>query len=416
MVYIPFIYFLILLLHFWRKSGRWSLDVAAVSVLLVILAAAIGIDALDLYDQYGCNRNCLNGTGITLFCLEWTLIFQLLHTVSSKELLPEIDPTKQKLLTFVMVTMVASICIAVGVKMSDIRLALGSDFGDVRNQHYDDLTFGTSKSGRNIFMYLPGIFAATPFPTLALLWWLYGLGFNKFPTWQRGLLLLVSTTHILTGILIAGRAAIIYWCIDFYLILCYFWPHITHAIRVRITTIGTIVGGLIVGMFLMVTIARFNNDRSNPMYSLIGYAGQHLNNFCAVIEYGADAPMQTGRIFPLTNKILYGKTFNLYDHYGHIEDRLSIIVHNFDTFGGEVYLDFGAIGLAILLLLLIYIVHYVKKYVQYITFPDLILLSIMIAFYSKGLFAWPFTGHYATLGILTTLLLYIALKYHFKFK
>lgn len=74
MVYIAFLYFLLLLIYYFSKSRRWSMDVAAVSVILLVLSAAIGIDILDLYGEYGCNDNHISLVGVILFCLEWTIV------------------------------------------------------------------------------------------------------------------------------------------------------------------------------------------------------------------------------------------------------------------------------------------------------------------------------------------------------
>lgn len=414
MIYIPFLYFLLLQIYYYTKSHRWSMDVAAVSVIIPILVAAIGIDSLDLYGEYGCNDNNINLIGVMLFCVEWTIVLQAIHIVSHKKLPEAIDPSKVVIYQVGFWLMVVSAFIGVVVKMPDIITAVRSDALDVRSQHYDDLSFDSVSAGRNVFMYLPGIFTSIPFPSLALVWWFWGITFLHQSLFKNAMLIFVSLTQVLLAMLIAGRAAMIYWCIDFYLLACLFWPYMHLKQRSKIVTSAIVVGVAIVGMMVTITVARFEHGTRNPIQSMIGYAGQHLNNFCSVIEYGDAAPTQIGRVFPLTYK-LQGNRWRMAQHYENIEEVLPIIVHNFDTFGGEVFLDFGPVGFIILLVLLAFVNQMLRK-MDSITFPDLIKIAILISFFGKGLFAWPFVGHYTTLGLMMSMCIYISLKYNFKFK
>lgn len=414
MVYIAFLYFLLLLIYYFSKSRRWSMDVAAVSVILLVLSAAIGIDILDLYGEYGCNDNHISLVGVILFCLEWTIVLQSIHIVSRKEITGFIAVPKKRLYNAMFWVIVVCAFVAVVVKIPNIIASLQSDALDVRSQHYEDMSFESASKERNIFMYLPGIFTSTPFPSLALVWWFYGISFLNQSFLKNSVLIFVSLAQVFLAILMAGRAAMIYWCIDFYLLACLFWPYMHLKQRSRIVTVAISVGVLVVGMMTMVTVARFDRRSSTPLLSVVGYAGQHLNNFCSVIEYGENAPTQIGRVFPLTCK-LQGNQFRLAKHYANIEDILPIIVHNFDTFGAEVFLDFGSIGFVILLLMLMLINRKLRRMEQ-ITFPNLIILSIVVAFFGRGLFAWPFVGHYTTLGLMMSMCIYVVLKYDFKFK
>lgn len=389
------------------------MDVAAVSVILVVLFAAIGIDKFDLYGEYGCNDNHISLNGVVLFCLEWTIVLHSIHIVSSKEIIGFIVSSKKNTYNALFWIMVVCAFVAIIVQLPDIINSLQSDALDVRNQHYEDMSFKSLKE-RNIFMYLPGIFTSTPFPSLALVWWFFGISFLNQSFLKNSVLIIVSLSQAFLAILMAGRAAMVYWCIDFYLLACLFWPYMHLKQRSRIVTVAISVGVLVVGMMTMITVARFDRGSSSPMLSVVGYAGQHLNNFCSVIEYGEDAPTQIGRIFPLTSKFL-GNPFKLKQHYENIEEVIPIMVHNFDTFGAEVFLDFGLIGFLILLLLMMLFNRKLNRMEQ-ITFPNLIILSIVVAFFGRGLFAWPFVGHYTTLGLMMSMCIYVALKYNFVYK
>jgi hypothetical protein len=103
-------------------------------------------------------------------------------------------------------------------------------------------------------------------------------------------------------------------------------------------------------------------------------------------------------------------------HYEAITSHLSsnIIVNVFDTFGGELYLDLGWFGYIFFFLLLAAGIFYLKYYCQEMTFNKVFILVIAVAFFTRGLFAWPFTGHYTTMALAATIFCCYLFKYQFK--
>lgn len=229
-------------------------------------------------------------------------------------------------------------------------------------------------------------------------------------------MLLASIVQAILTIVTAGRSAIIYWLFDFFLLFSFFYRFMSPKLKRGIFIVVLIIGGLVGTMFVTITIARFDgSDRGlDATSSIYGYAGQHVNNFCAVFEACGNSPFQIGRIFPLTNKILTGKTFQLKTHYSEIESYVKPKVHVFDTFGAEIYLDLGWFGYLFFFIFFIIGSLYIKNRWKELQFWHVFLIVTLIAFYTRGLFAWPFTGHYTTVALIFMFSNCYFFKYIFK--
>ena len=412
MVYIPLIYFIILALHYYHKQRRWSAEIAAISVLILICLAAVIIDVKNLYGSFGCNENNLNLLGIIVFCLEWTILFQAFHILANKPIVMPNDIGQKKKDIFI-VFMFVCVLIKILFHRDAIIQAMMEDPLSVKEAHYEDLEDGTIPSGRNFFMYLPSLFTATPYSTIALVWLFYGYTTRTYSTKHNLMLLFISFAPIAISIIIAGRAAIVYWTVEFYILMCLFWKDLSPKLHKLIIRTSMVFGSLIASVFFIITVSRFE-DKS-PFDSVVTYMGQPLNNFCTFLSYGQNAPLQIGRIFPLTYKF-QGHHFMLVQHYQQINFACDIKANVFSTFGGVVYIDLGIGALVFLLLIMMYIVHFPLQRMQDINLPNTIWIAIILAFFSHGLFGWPFIGHYTTGALASLLCVYIWLNYNFKFK
>ena len=104
----------------------------------------------------------------------------------------------------------------------------------------------------------------------------------------------------------------------------------------------------------------------------------------------------------------------LNEHYENIVASVNIYVNVFDTFGGELYLDFGWFGYIIFFLILGFITQIIRYNWQELTFHRVFPATIMIAFFTRSIFAWPFVGHYTTLALILFVMAYFLFKYTFR--
>lgn len=414
MVYIPLIYFIGLFAYIYLKQRSWGVDLAATFLLITISFFAIMIDIRDIYGDYGVNEYAMTLPTVLLFCFQWTMVIALLHYVTRLPLNGEISVKKKVIYIFSFV-IAASSFFLVFTKLSDIRDALIMDMADVRGQHYKDIATG-KESGSNYLMLIPNILTSAPFPTVALFLWFYIKAFTKSPLLLRAGLLMASIVQAILSIVMAGRAAMIYWGFDFFLLYSYFYRVLPSRTKKAIILTASVLGALAGFLFITITVTRFDGGNTDPFESLYGYAGQHVNNFCTMFTRATDSPFTIDRIFPLTSKIL-GTQYDMVEHYETITSHLkehSVLVNVFDTFGGEVYLDLGWIGYILFFAFLALCINWVRYNWEEMTLPRTFLLVIVIAFFTRGLFAWPFASHYSTMAIALLLFNCYFFKYTFK--
>jgi hypothetical protein len=106
--------------------------------------------------------------------------------------------------------------------------------------------------------------------------------------------------------------------------------------------------------------------------------------------------------------------FDLIQHYENIHASVNIIVNVFDTFGGEVFLDLGWFGYIVFFFVWLFVTQIIRYNWQEMTFYRAFLLIILIAFFTRGLFAWPFVGHYTTLALMLIATVSMLFKYTFR--
>jgi hypothetical protein len=418
MIALPLIYFIFVFAYFWSRQRHWNLDLAATALLIVISACAIIIDVKDLYGEYGINENNITLPTLLLFCFQWTLVLVPIHFLSQIPIQRH-HQVKGKLLYLLVIAMAASSIIVLGTSITAIKEALVMDMLDVRNQHYEDLAAGAMGEG-NYLLVLPNILCCNPFPTLALFFWLYLKTFTNAPLIVRAGILMASVVQAITSIVTAGRSAMIYWTFDFFLLYSYFYQYLPKSTKRVINLTALTIGGLIGFVFISITIARFDTTdslTSNPLDSLFGYAGQHINNFSTMIVHGGETPLSLDRIFPLFSKLTGAQgAYDMADHYDMLVAHVpsGVLVNVFDTFGGELYLDLGWVGYISFMLLLMAITLYIRNNWQELTFHRIFVLAIAVAFFSHGLFAWPFITHYPSMAIILLAISSFLFKYEFR--
>lgn len=413
MIVIPLIYFTALAAYFYIKERSWGMDIAATTLLIAISIGAIMIEVNDIYDEYGINEYSITFPTIMLFCLQWTLVLIPVHYISRLPI-EEHFPIKKPMLYAIMIVVALSSMAVIASKLGDIREALVMDMIDVKHEHYKDLVAGRGEES-SIWLFLPTILVSTPFPTLALFLWFYTKSFTNTPFLLRFGILLASIVQAITAIITAGRSAIVYWIFDFYLLYSLFYRYLSVKAKRSINTAAAVMMLLIGTLFMSITISRFDEagSQSTPLNSIWGYAGQHINNFCAMINYGGETDFLPDRIFPFTSRLM-GHPYDMVGHYEDLRKGINMLVNVFDTFGGEIYLDLGWIGYILFFVFWIIMTLYLKSSWHEIPFHRVFPVIILIAFFTRGLFAWPFTGHVTTIALALVLANSYFFKYTFK--
>ncbi len=389
------------------------MDIAATSLLIAISLFAIMIDITNIYGDYGINEEHITLPTIILFCIQWTLVLLPLHYISQLPLRTHF-PIKQKMLYFFILLISVSSIIIIISRISDIRDALLMDMIDIRHKHYGELIHG-SDSKSSPLLIIPNILVTTPFPTLALFLWFYTKSFTTFSFYLRSGIFIASFVQAIVAITIAGRASIIYWIFDFYILYSFFYRYLSGAAKRSINISAGLIGLLAIILFMAITVSRFDttSSSSTPLESLYGYAGQHLNNFCTMFVLGGNGELLFDRIFPYTSRF-FGNPYDMVEHYDKLNVHIDALVNVFDTFGAEIYLDLGWIGYITFFILWIIMTTIIRHNWQEIPFYRIFYIIIIIAFFTRGLFAWPFPNYVSTIALILILTNTYFFKYIFK--
>ena len=411
---IPVIWFSLLALWFYRKEKRIGIATTLTMFYLVSAVCGFYIDKYDLYGLYGVADKVVSMQGTILYCIGLTVLlypFQYLRISSESKL--QIDkPVLFKVMGYFMIVCFIIFLINQG---SAIRDASVKDFSEVKADHYDDLNFAQDGGSQSIIFTIAGVVSSAW--SLCLLMWFVSITFMRNNIFLNIGLLICSLQHVLQGVLIAGRAAILYWVVCFICYMVIFYPLMENKLKRRLGIGTAILGGCFVLFFLAITISRFEDSLDNGVtHSLIAYAGQPYNNFCAIYENAENLPFATDRIFPIYNKYIMGHgQVHLMVYYDKITSIIGIPVNCFYTFMGGLLLNVGFWG--ILFALFVYYTCAYKTIMathNEFTFYNLILMSLLVLVPIQGMFDLPFPYVSDSLVIFFTIGVFILFKYTIK--
>lgn len=177
-------------------------------------------------------------------------------------------------------------------------------------------------------------------------------------------------------------------------------------------TIG-IIGTFAVFLLMIITISRFEDSSDHgSLFSLVGYAGQMFNNFCAIFEVRDLLPINFERILPLTSKYVFGKKFDLLDFYDTIYSMTGVGINRFTTIIGGLVINVGLWGMMLYMVLYnIFLINFFKKMKGALNVHQLVILSYVMLAPVKGLFGLPFSTVSDTLLLFFSVFLYVVFKY-----
>jgi oligosaccharide repeat unit polymerase len=265
---------------------------------------------------------------------------------------------------------------------------------------------------RNFLLWIPNTVAS--FTVLYNLCWFISLSVCKQSKIVNILLLLSSSISMLVGFASGGRAALLWWTLTFLVFYFFFKPNLSskqvHAINIAFS----IFAGIGLFGFIIITLSRFDDGANNALLSFIGYAGQQLNNFCALLPHIDLSHLYPDRLFPLSQYILTNEPLKLSEYYAFLSSIYPIQVNVFFTLFGELLMDTGIIGLLLFICLYTTIAISISRN-RSIESYQLFVLAILFCIPVRGLFAWPFSNYFESLYLLFSVGLFIIFKYNLKF-
>jgi oligosaccharide repeat unit polymerase len=389
-------------------AGAMSLVWIDISALFSIL-----LDARNLYGEWGCNDYALSLSSVVLYCALWTLILYPLTLLDEKDI--TISISKNRLFSVLCVFLI--ICTIIYVLGTGAFSNIIEKLSMARHEAYSDSMDMSEiyKSKGQFLLWIP-LVVSHSWPLL-LLCWFVSFCVCVQSWWIRMGLLISSLFMMISAYAGGGRAQLVWWIITFFIYFFLFLPNMNKQQKIMGFGMSTIAGiGIIVGI-LSITLSRFDSSAQDyALNSIIGYAGQSLNNFCAVLPYTDLSHIYLDRTFPLTNLLINHQIYNLHDYYDFLSSYYPLQVNVFFTVFGCLLMDIGWLGLMIYLTVYILVFKYIFLNTDsHIDMSRLCILTIMICFPVRGIFGFPFSGHMNTLYILLSIGLYLLFKYHVKY-
>lgn len=415
MAYIPFIYFTILLLwHIHRRDMRFG--AGAMSLLCVDISAffSIILDVRNLYGDFGCNPYALSIGGVLLYCTLWTIVLYPIMRLDKKDIRMEV--VKSEFLRFL--SIVAIICVIIHIIGTGAISTLQERLFVSRGEAYDismDNNKPIYQSQRRFWLWIPQIFAsASP---LCLLLWFISMTILPQPLWIRMGLFLSSLLVVLQAYAGGGRAQLIWFVETFAIYFCYFSNAMPRKRKAYVLTAGIAFSVVLLIGLLAITLSRFDSTATDyALNSIIGYAGQNLNNFCACLPYVDMGHIYGERMLPLITFLRTGQPYDMLEYYSFLGQQYPIPVNVFFTMFGGALMDMGVIGLCIYLCLYLIITnHMASPRNQVLSSPQILMFALVVCVPVRGLYGYPFTTINGTLYLFLVFFSYILFRFTFKF-
>lgn len=343
MIAIPFIYFSLLALHFWRQSKT-----VGIGVLMALLYAISGFFSIlsDWNNLYGAGIEA-NPEDVTiiptlLYCSLITLLilpFQKIAKHPPERIVVEDEPLFDAIGLFYMLMLV----LAVFLMFKGVSHVLQ---GDLQEMKIDSRTAGgvaaTSRRSVAFMSYFTDFsFFLVPFFFASLCCLHRKLIFSI-------LLFCASLTRVFIALVNVDRSRLLFWVYLTGFSLVFFKPFLSRKQKRGLLLGGMVVGFLVVTYFLAVTIARFHFRVAGTTGGFIAYAGQSFIHFCHF--YNNYPPVYSlYRILPLFHSLVTEDGVTLRWMYS---VQTGIDTGIFTSVLGVFYADLGLIGMISMVLFL----------------------------------------------------------------
>ena len=337
MIYIPFIFFLVLLLWSIYQKGMMCSATLLLLFYTLISFGAIMIDILKLYNHICPYVNIEIETALVYCILLFLSMIPLLDYEDEK--IKYILPLKDtKVLDWVVWFYVLSLVLVILATYKDIIhniiLLQTVDNMKMRFRMGDESVVGLS--GLPLFLYNKWRFFGTASIYLCF-YFFYSITFSK-KSWIYNISILFgSMSCIYDGILHVDRSATIYWMMYFMLCFVLFRRFMSSSIQKRMFySFGTILFAVI-AYVIFINISRFSESGGD---FAISYLGQSYINFSTFYQKLHLAHYSIANNFPFLNSILTPEmtrdSWNLL-----IEGKTGINTMVFSTFIGDMMAFIG---------------------------------------------------------------------------
>jgi oligosaccharide repeat unit polymerase len=280
--------------------------------------------------------------------------------------------------------------------------------GDISSNRFDMMQNGPSVAKFGIFNSIFSLFANMSI-LAQVLGFLCLIPVDGNRRVGRAVLLLVSSlSYVVYVLAYVGRDGVIYWTMSFLFCFLMFRGFLGQANLKKLKRAFAITLFLIFIPFVMISVSRFSTSAAGTSLSLISYSGQQIRNFND--HYQIKAPLQDGRVnFPVFVDFLEKvglKGMSTYDqeqYYSYFTDS-DVTPYVFTTFIGMFMMDFGKIGVLVILSLMALILWVSTRRLVFtgiINFSNLILFVLLYQIIHWGVFYFrQYSANFYFIGML----------------
>ncbi|NAZ95991.1 O-antigen polymerase [Vibrio toranzoniae] len=247
----------------------------------------------------------------------------------------------------------------------------------------------------------------------------YFYSYIKFPEKSRfnRILLWSSTGYIINVIASIGRDGVVLWSLSFFFSYLLFLPFIDHARRKRIKNNIFILMGLILSLFMVLSVGRFYRDGNIYMFFqyLLMYFSQQFGEFNQYVNKVHLENFVWSDIFPLL-KIIPGNSLNemslLDDHYQFLANH-NFSKYVFKSFIGSFYVSVGSWGLILITSIFSFVFSLLFGFrdKRYISLGMIILYTLYCQVILHGVFYYKLSYGVSHLYILSCICLFVIFNF-----
>ena len=413
MIYIPFIYFSLLLFFIYKKRG---FDASAYITLLYVITsfASILMASKQLIEPV---KNSPSFVSTLVYCVLLGLLILPVYLFDSKKI-KKIIITHNKAVDWLVYLNFISFLFTIVIYWPDILFKLTyGDWDELRTivMRGDGISkvhiTGLLKMVSNILSII-GSASFLMFPIFFI-----SLIYYKKPWWYSLMAILSTTNVIWLGIMAIDRSATFRWLLFLGLNLVIFWPLLTSKVRrVILPLLSVLVLGAL-AYIMSVSMSRFEDTSDGTKGSLISYAGQPYFNFCYFFEnFNNHEGITTKYLLPATHCWILGD----YESTVHRQQELTLKTGMecgvFYTVLGTFILDANQIGPFIFIIL--YLIIFLqclkgKNRGGIITLWSFIKIYLVLLIPTFGIIAYLYVNQYTNLFIVILFLAHYlyAVKY-----
>lgn len=406
MIYIPFIYFLsLLIINCYRTKtfnlGSFLLLLYAFSALLSVFLYSV--DFLKYHDIE------IRLSSVIFYCVTLTIFFLPFMSGSQSKCYRVLLPDK-KLFYGISLFFIVINCLAILLLLKAMLVVLSIDPKTLREAGlYNVYSVNALEA---IGMWILGHFS--DFYVLLLVFFFYSRTYLKNPAWFNIMLLVASMSTIVNGLMSGGRTQTIYWILVFISCFLYFKGDMPKRVRKKVVLFSVALFSILTVYLVSVTMMRFSGSFSgatdyDEAFSLLDYAGQiflNFNDFFANFEHKG---YTLARIFPFMYDWLHATNFDL----GVYKRSIQMDIGVFSTFLGDWYIDMGITGIVLYTIFYSAAAFFIRRnsLQNSLKFQQILLFFLIFQLPLNGLFYYSLYNKTAMISVIGTIVIAVLFRF-----